>query len=332
MVVFENCSRSQFSMKRNFWFAILIALFVYGSGLPSRANASSTVFVSIIPQKYFVQQISGDLLNVEVMVPPGASPHTYEPKPSQMRKLAEARAYFTIGIALEEAWLSRISKINPDMKVVHTEAGIDRMAMGDDHHHDEHQDDPPQDGEHREDNHHEDEHQDDDQGNHQEEETGLDPHVWLSPALVKSQVETIRTNLATLDPQHAEAYQDNAQRFTKRIDELDTQLRNILAGKEGMKFMVFHPSWGYFARDYGLEQVAVEIEGKSPKPAHLRALIELAREQEISVIFAQPQFSSKSAEVIAREIGAQVVLIDPLGEQWFDNMRMVADKMAAALR
>ena len=312
MVVFENCSRSQFSMKRNFWFAILIALFVYGSGLPSRANASSTVFVSIIPQKYFVQQISGDLLNVEVMVPPGASPHTYEPKPSQMRKLAEARAYFTIGIALEEAWLSRISKINPDMKVVHTEAGIDRMAMGD--------------------NHHEDEHQDDDHGTHQEEETGLDPHVWLSPALVKSQVETIRTNLATLDPQHAEAYQDNAQRFTKRIDELDTQLRNILAGKEGMKFMVFHPSWGYFARDYGLEQVAVEIEGKSPKPAHLRALIELAREQEISVIFAQPQFSSKSAEVIAREIGAQVVLIDPLGEQWFDNMRMVADKMAAALR
>ena len=96
--------------------------------------------------------------------------------------------------------------------------------------------------------------------------------------------------------------------------------------------MVFHPSWGYFARDYDLQQVAVEIEGKSPKPAHLKALIELARREKISVIFAQPQFSRKSAEVIAREIGAQVVLIDPLGEDWLDNMRMVADKMAAALR
>lgn len=304
--------RGHISMKRYLWCAVLLVVCACGAGLPGRASASATVFVSILPQKYFVQQISGELLNVEVMVPPGASPHTYEPKPSQMRKLAAARAYFTIGIALEEAWLDRITKINPEMRVVHTEAGVDRMAMEDDHHHEDHEEDIP--------------------GPDQEDEAGLDPHIWLSPTLVKHQVGIIRTNLAALDRQNSATYQANAQRFIEKIDGLDIQLRNILGDKSGMKFMVFHPSWGYFARDYDLQQVAVEIEGKSPKPAHLKALIELARREKISVIFAQPQFSRKSAEVIAREIGAQVVLIDPLGEDWFDNMRMVADKMAAALR
>lgn len=299
-------------MERNFCFALLIALLVYGGGLPARAGAAPTVFVSILPQKYFVQQISGNLLNVEVMVPPGASPHTYEPKPSQMRKLAEARAYFTIGIALEEAWLYRITKINPDMRVVHSEAGIDRMTMSEDHDHEDHPEDT--------------------HGAHHQDKVGLDPHIWLSPGLVKHQVEIIRANLEAMDPEHAETYQANALHFIEQIDGLDTQLRDILGGKKGMKFMVFHPSWGYFARDYGLEQVAVEIEGKSPKPAHLRDLVELARQEKISVIFAQPQFSRKSAEVIAREIGAQVVLIDPLGENWFENMTVVANKLGAALR
>jgi zinc transport system substrate-binding protein len=149
---------------------------------------------------------------------------------------------------------------------------------------------------------------------------------------VKRQAEVISSSLENLDREHAATYGANAQRFLARIDELDAQLRSILESKKGMKFMVFHPSWGYFAESYGLEQVPVEIEGKSPKPAHLKELIELARREQISVIFAQPQLSRKSAQVIAREIDAQVVLIDPLGEDWFANMRAVADKMAAAVR
>lgn len=313
-------------MKRNLWFALLIAVLAWGNCLPTWAGASSTVFVSILPQKYFVQQISGDLLNVEVMVPPGSSPHTYEPKPSQMRKLAEARAYFTIGIALEEAWLDRITKINPDMRVVHTEAGIDRMAMSGDHHHGEQQKD------HDRDDHGDETAEPEEQGHDEHSEDALDPHIWLSPELVKRQTEVIGTSLETLDPEHAATYRANGKRFRAQIDELDAQLREFLDPKKGMKFMVFHPSWGYFAHSYGLEQVPVEIEGKSPKPAHLKELIELARREQISVIFAQPQFSKKSAEVIAKEIDAQVVLIDPLGEDWFENMKEVADKMAAALR
>ncbi|MBT8329418.1 MAG: zinc ABC transporter substrate-binding protein, partial [Desulfofustis sp.] len=258
------------------------------------AETKPTVFVSILPQKFFVQQISGELVDVEVMVPPGASPHTYEPKPSQMRKMAKASVFFTIGIALEEAWLERITKINPDMSVVHTEAGIVRIAMSGDHHH---EDDGDHKKGHREDDHgerledHERDGSAEPEGHGQDDhgEDGLDPHIWLSPVLVKRQAEVIGSSLENLDPKHAATYRANNESFMERIDELDAQLRNILDSKKRMKFMVFHPSWGYFAQSYGLEQVPVEIEGKSPKPAHLRELIELARQEQISVIFAQPQ-------------------------------------------
>lgn len=323
-----------------------------------------TVFVSILPQKYFVQQISGNKVHVEVMVPPGADPHTYEPKPSQMRNLAEAIGYFTIGVELENSLLERITALNPDMIVVHTEDGIERIAMEGSHHHEE---EDTEDGDHahgNEDHHgaheehkdheahkdhegregredheaheehelHEDHEAHRDHGDHGDHENGLDPHIWLSPALVKLQAETIKSALQKLDPDNGAVYDQNYRGFVIRIDELDKRLQSILAGKQGMKFMVFHPSWGYFARSYGLEQVAVEVEGKSPKPAHLQELIEMARREHIDVIFAQPQFSRKSAEVIAREIGAQVVLIDPLGENWFENMTLVTDKLHSALR
>lgn len=286
--------------------------------VPTVYGAGPTLFVSILPQKFFVQQIGGDNFTVEVMVPPGASPHTYEPKPSQMQKLAGARAFFTIGVALEDAWLDRIATINPDMQIVRTEAGIERLAMVEDHDHG-HENEAgaePDDQEHSE----------------AHQEGGLDPHIWLSPDLVKQQAVIIRDSLMSLDPDNSAFYQENHRSFSQRIDELDDRLRRILKDKNGMKFMVFHPSWGYFARSYGLVQVPVEIEGKSPKPAHLQHLIELARQHQITAIFAQPQFSSKSAEVIAREIGAEVVLIDPLGENWFENMTSVADKLSRAVR
>ncbi|MCG6930965.1 MAG: zinc ABC transporter substrate-binding protein [Desulfofustis sp.] len=285
------------------------------TAVPAGAAAGPTVFVSIVPQKFFVQHIGGDHFDVEVMVQPGASPHTYEPKPSQMRKLAAARAYFTIGVALEDAWLDKISTINPGMKVVHTEAGIVRMKMVGDH--------PDGEG-----------HDSDAQGEGRAHDgaEGLDPHIWLSPELVKVQAKTITDSLVELDPDREQKYRENYSRFIALVDELDARLRSILAGKTGMKFMVFHPSWGYFARSYGLTQVAVEIEGKSPKPASLKKLIDQARAQQIRVIFAQPQFSRKSAEMIAREIDGEVVLIDPLAEDWGANMVSVADTLSRALR
>lgn len=282
------------------------ASIVHTATMSSQTSAPSpkTVFVSILPQKFFVQQIGGDLLNIEVMVQPGASPATYEPKPSQMRKLAASKAYFAIGVPFEEAWLDKIAGVNPNMHIIHTEDTIEKMTM-ESHHHEE----QPAD-------HHV-------SGTDHEERRGLDPHIWLSPVLVKQQAATILDGLITLFPQHKEVFQTNYKGFIDRIDALHNTLKNLLREHQGKQFMVFHPSWGYFAREYGLTQVPIEIEGKSPKPAQLSELINHALEQEITVIFAQKQFSTKNARIIAQAIGGEVVLVDPLALDWFTNMEHI---------
>ena len=291
------------------------------------ADEKLPVFVSIAPQKTFVQQIGKDLVNVQVMVQPGASPHTYEPSPRQMVAISKARIYFAVGVAFENAWLHKITAANPNMHVVHTDHGIEKIPMMDHHHpedhHENHEDttDPHLESE---------DHQT--KESHHDERGGLDPHIWLSPPLVKLQARTIRNALQKIDPAHRSTYAANYQRFATRIDELDTELTSVFAGKQGLQFMVFHPAWGYFARAYGLEQVPVEVEGKSPKPARLKGLIDHAKEKGINVIFVQPQFSTESAALIAREIGGQVVFADPLAQDWSTNMREVADKFKAALR
>lgn len=280
------------------------------------AQPVETVFVSLLPQRFFMQQICRDTVAIEVMVEPGANPHTYEPKPSQMKKLAASRAYFAVGISFEDSWLEKFTGVNPNLKIVHTDAGIDKLAMVD--HHD--------DAGHSGKEHHAVEH-------HAEEHHGEpDPHIWLSPVLVKKQAETMKNALTELFPDKTAFFQDNLNAFVKEIDLLDADLRVLLRGKEGMRFMVFHPSWGYFARDYGLEQVAVEIAGKEPKPHQLRQLIEQAREQNIHVIFAQPQFSTKSAKLLAEEISGEVILLDSLAEDWLRNMRLVAEKLRATVK
>jgi zinc transport system substrate-binding protein len=167
---------------------------------------------------------------------------------------------------------------------------------------------------------------------HQQEPGGLDPHIWLSPALVKIQARKILNALRDIDPGHQAIYEANYRQFIIQIDQLDTELKKIFAGRQGLQFMVLHPAWGYFARDYGLKQVPVEIEGKSPKPAQLKKLIKHARRNDIKIVFVQPQFSSKSARLIANEIGGQVAFADPLAGNWSANLREVAEKFQAALK
>ena len=291
------------------------------------ADEKLPVFVSIVPQKTFVQQIGKDRVDVQVMVQPGASPHIYEPSPRQMAAISKSRIYFAVGVAFENAWLHKITATNPNMHVVHTDHGIDKIPMVGHHHaedkHENHEE--TTDPHHESEDHHTEE-------NHHDEHGGLDPHIWLSPPLVKQQARTIRNALQKIDPAHQSTYAANYRRFVSRIDELDTELKSVFAGKQGLQFMVFHPAWGYFARAYGLEQVPVEVEGKSPKPAQLKALIDHANDTGIRVIFVQPQFSTQSAELIAREIGGQVVFADPLAQDWSANLREVADKFEAALR
>jgi zinc transport system substrate-binding protein len=283
------------------------------------ADDKLLVFVTIAPQQYFVQQIGKDLVDVQIMVEPGADPHTYEPKPKQMVAISKAQLYFAVGIEFEEANLSKITATNPNLKVIHTDHGIDKRAMEVHHHQDDQEAD-----------HHEGDHAKTDHGH--DDHAGLDPHIWLSPPLVKIQAHTILTALQKADPAHQGVYEKNFNAFTSEIDQLDADLKKIFAGRTGLQFMVFHPSWGYFAHAYGLKQVPIEIEGKRPKPAQLKALIQHARDKRIKVVFVQPQFSTQSAEVVAREISGQVAFADPLAEDWMANLREVADKFQAALK
>lgn len=277
------------------------------------------VFVSIVPQIFFVQQIGKDRVDVQAMVQPGASPATYEPKPRQMAALTRADLYFAVGVPFEAAWLQKIAAANPDMKVVHTEHGIEKIPMAI-HPHGE-PEDPAEATESEPEAH-----------DHAQDRGIRDPHIWLSPPLVKKQARAIFHALRKIDPDHESYYQANFQEFAAEIDRLDADLKDTFAGKAGLQFMVFHPAWGYFARAYGLEQIPVEIEGKSPKPAQLKALIEHARKNGIKVVFVQPQFSSKSAELVAREIGGEVAFADPLARDWTANLRKVAEKFKSALQ
>jgi zinc transport system substrate-binding protein len=303
---------------------ITLSLIFYLNGAIDVASAADkvTLFVSILPQKYFVQQIGKTYVDVQVMVQPGASPATYEPKPKQMADLSKAKFYFAIGVPFEKAWLGKIAAANPKMEVVHTDRGIEKLAMA--AHHD-HEDDGDQ---HAEAHHGGDElHKED-----QHAQGSLDPHIWLAPPLVKRQLRAILEALGRIDPAHRSAYETNFQTFMSQIDLLDVDLKNTFKDRKGMAFMVFHPSWGYFAHSYGLEQLPIEIEGKAPKPAQLQAVIAHARKLGVKVIFVQPQFATKSAQVVAREIGGQVVFADPLAEDWMGNLRQIAGKFKAALK
>lgn len=289
---------------------LVSVIFLFPCGGHAQAGKKLTVFVSIPPQKYFLQQIGRQRLDVEVMVQPGASPATYEPKPRQMAAISRTQIYFAIGVPFEKTWLKKIAAANPAMKMVHTDRGILKIPMTANHLESEHQ------------------RQKDRQDHHGE----LDPHIWLSPALVMIQARTILNALVEIDPDHSAIYEANTRVFVSKLAALDVDLKNTFAGKQGFQFMVFHPSWGYFARAYGLQQVPVEIEGKDPKPAQLKALIEYAQKKHINTIFVQPQFSSRSAELVAKEIGGQVIFADPLAADWSSNLRAVAQKFKVALK
>lgn len=281
--------------------------------LPQAEAKQIQTFVSIAPQQFFVKKIGGDLVNVAVLVPPGTDPHTYEPKPRQMTELARTAVYFAVGIDFEKAWMKKIAATNPNMRIVDTDAGIEKMTLAA-HRHEEKS--------HT--------HSHGKKKSTHDHAGGPDPHVWLSPPLVKIQAGHIADALIAVDSANRSRYEENLAGFLREIDALDTELKALFAGSQGARFMVFHPSWGYFAQAYGLEQVPIEIEGKEPKPAQLKELIHHARDQGIKVVFVQPQFSAKSAEMVAREIGGQVAAVDPLAADWAENLREVGRRFKAA--
>jgi zinc transport system substrate-binding protein len=156
--------------------------------------------------------------------------------------------------------------------------------------------------------------------------------VWLDPNNVMTMARSIADALVELDPEHEAEYRRNLEQFIRELEELDEQIQRRCRNLEKRQFMVYHPAFGYFADAYGLEQIPIEIEGKSPSASDLAELIETARRLDIRAIFVQKQFSSEAAEAVAEEIGGQVVRVDPLARDYMANMRTMADAFAGAMK
>ncbi|MEZ4600668.1 MAG: zinc ABC transporter substrate-binding protein [Syntrophotaleaceae bacterium] len=282
-------------------FSLLIPLsFALAETTPSTQPIKT--FVSVLPQKYLVERVGGEHVEVSAMVGPGRSPHTYEPTPRQMSELSRTRVFFQIGVPFEQVWIKRITALNPALELVDLRKGI-RLLPSPAHHHDHHH-------------------------GHGEE---LDPHIWTDPMLAKIMAGQILETLSRLQPQRKADFTANYQALVADLAELDRYIRDRLDGVKQRRFLVFHPSWGYFAAAYDLEQIAIETEGKEPGPRALARIIDLARKNNIRTIFIQPQFSRTTAETVARAIDGKVEAIDPLSEDYLDNLRKAADAFVLSL-
>ena len=287
--------------------ALLLLLLQSGCKPESSEEAGNlTVAVSVLPQKYFVEKIAGDSIDIVVVVPPGANPATYEPSPSDMRNMNSVDVWFTIGVPFESPWLPRFTGSNPDLRIRSTIEDIERLpidrytAAG----------------------------QETTSAHHSHGGGSPDPHVWLSPELVRSQAALIAEELSLLDSSGADEYMANLNSFYTEIDSLQNTIRSLIDPSSSRSFIVFHPAWGYFADEFGLVQIPIETAGNEPSPREMALLIDYARENDIRAVFVSPQFSTSSAASIAAEIGVEVSYIDPLAEDWSSNLQNVAELLS----
>lgn len=269
---------------------------------PGKQDARLRVVASILPLADFARQVGGDRVQAEVLVPAGASPHTYELTPAQLKAVTRARVLILNGVGLE-FWADKVisSANNPNLTIVTASEGI-KILAGD------------------------------------EDSPGGNPHTWLSPQKAMLQVERIRAAFAKADPPGAEIYRGNADKFLQELRVLDQEIRTAVAGFSDKRFIAFHAAWSYFAADYGLEEAAV-IErrpGQEPSPVEIADIIRKVKEIKAKAIFAEPQFSTKAAETIAGESGTRVLLLNPLGQppdyRYLELMRFNLSQISLALR
>ncbi len=289
---------------------LLLAIFPAGCSSTGGGSDKVGVVVTLLPQAEFVERVGGDKVDITVMVPPGASPHSYEPAPSQITALSNAAMYAKVGsgVEFELAWMENLLAQNPDILVADCSKGIDVIAMA------EHE--------------HEGEDHDEEAGH---DHGGIDPHIWMSPVNAQIMVRNITDGLIEVDPANSTFYEQNHDDYLEELGQLDTDIRGGLEGVQNRTFMTYHASFGYFAAEYGLTQLPIEAEGKEPTASGLLELIDEARSLGIKVIFIEPQFNPQSAEVIANEIGGSVIAIDPLARDYLENLRAMADKFIETL-
>ncbi|MGI6251044.1 MAG: metal ABC transporter solute-binding protein, Zn/Mn family [Anaerolineaceae bacterium] len=267
------------------------------------------IAVSVLPQTWFVRELTGDLANVFALVGSGDDAHTYEPSPQQMLSLADADIYFTIGMEFESAWLPKFSNANTAMRVVDSAFGIQLITLGGElemagrntrssYGHD-----------------------------------GLDPHIWYSPARMKQMSQTMAKALITYNPENKTVYEQNLAILLKKIEQVDQKVKERLTGLSKDTFLAAHPAWGYFADAYGLHQLAIEEEGQEPGPETLAALILKARELGIHTIITQKGVDHKLVQSVSGQLGgAEIIELDSLSENWETAMLEAADALAKALK
>lgn len=264
-----------------------------GSLIASENNSNIiSVATTVAPLAGLISVVGGDRVEIAVMIPPGAEPHTYEPTPSQMMEVAKADVYIMNGAGLE-FWMEKVLEVNEKMLTVDSSRGVNLLS---------------------------------------EEGEIADPHIWMSLDNAAIQVENICNGLIQADPANKDYYTRNKDTFLEELKALDQELNQSFAARVNKTFIVYHPAWSYFARDYGLVQVPIMEEEKEPGPQHLAGLIDLARKDNITTIFVDPQFNPKSAEVIAREMNATIVVLDPLAEDYLQNMRHTGEEISKSLK
>lgn len=282
-------------MKKVIGLIILTSLmFACGSGKKRQKDTAAekkVVTVSILPESTFVEKIAGDDFKINLLIPPGASPATYTLLPSQLKDIAQSDIWFRVGyIGFEQSWKDKIEQANKNMKAVDLSKGLDLIKEEEEQH-----------GDHK-------------------HVGGVDPHIWLSPALVKNMAKRIADELTVLNPGRGADYKLNYMKFVKEIDQLNIEIKNALKDYQGREIIVYHPSLSYYTRDFGLVQNSLEAGGKEPTPQHIAEVVDLAKRENIKVIYIQSEFDRDHARVFADEIGGKIVEVKPLSADWANNL------------
>ncbi len=271
----------------------------------SSKGEEMTVTVTIPPYAWFVQQIAGEDFRVNVLLPPGADHHIWEPLPAQISALSGSEGFIINGqLSFEHAWMDRFLQVNPEMKVLDLSRNIQLIGSeGHSHDHDDH--------------------------GHSHSHVGPDPHYWMSPVAAMVMAKDIQDFLAGLNPAGAEKYNANLSILERRISQVDSLVRVSLGDDPHRTVLIYHPALAYMGRDYGFEQVSFEDEGKNPSPARMKELIDLAREKEIKIIFIQAEYDVRNAQSLSRETGARLVVINPMNTDWPEAVIEVAHALGS---
>jgi zinc transport system substrate-binding protein len=282
--------------------SILIAAIVFSScqtgKKPKAEEKKPVIVVSILPQKTFIEKIAGNDFEIVVLIPPGATPEAYTLIPSQLKDIARSVVWLRIGnIGFELSWMDKIAQVNKNMKIYDLSEGLDLIA------------------------------ENSIQNGVQVKTGGVDPHTWMSPALVKKMAKKIRDIISEINPDGSQKYMKGYQEFIAEIDQLNVDIKKVLQGFEGKTIITFHPSLTYFARDYDLTQISLESGGKEPTPHHIKQVVDLANKEKIKVIYIQSEFDKEHARIFAEEIGGKIIQVSPLNPDWTNNLVEIATTM-----